>query len=527
MNKIKSMTKKQKAILIGVITGVLLLLLGSTYAYFSVNSSSDDTSAKIKGKAANNGNASLRTETSMLYLNLDANLMSKDNINKTYFANKDSSGKALETNPNYILATASLANGDAPLNCEYNYKVTATVTKTITDNSDNDVTVTIGDKTLTLKEILASSTTGIIVNGKINNLTTGTDQTIKLSSSVTNTSSTQDNLTGNSYTIKIEPYTSGDTKAFSCKLASSSSDSNSFANQLINSGDLWQSGLDGDGYRYVGSGSVGSTTNPNNFICFGATDKTECTANQDKYMYRVIGVFTDSNEDNHVKLIKYKQLISTTWNSTSADVNWEDSTLYTSLNGSGFLTNTTYDYLQNNTWSNRIENWTWSAVNTKTYEDQTNNPNYQYSNTKGIYLNEMHRTSSETLCKNNGRTAINCNGGSWTTPIAKIGLMYVSDVALSLGASVLSSTGADSALARGWMHQGNNDTTKTQYEWTMSRIGNNSSYDVYNVWYSDSSRGVTISDVDGFGGVRPVFYLTSDQESSGGTGSIDDPFILK
>ena len=28
------------------------------------------------------------------------------------------------------------------------------------------------------------------------------------------------------------------------------------------------------------------------------------------------------------------------------------------------------------TWSNKIENWTWSAVNTKTYKDQTNNPHY-------------------------------------------------------------------------------------------------------------------------------------------------------
>ena len=91
-------------------------------------------------------------------------------------------------------------------------------------------------------------------------------------------------------------------------------------------------------------------------------------------MYRVLGVFSDANGKNHVKLIKYKQLGSYAWNSTSADVNWENSTLYASLNGAGFLTNTTYDYLQNTEWSNRIENWTWSAVNTKSYEDQTNNP---------------------------------------------------------------------------------------------------------------------------------------------------------
>ena len=172
-------------------------------------------------------------------------------------------------------------------------------------------------------------------------------------------------------------------------------------------------------------------------------------------MYRVLGVFSDANGKNHVKLIKYKQLVSTTWNSTNADVNWEGSTLYTSLNGSGFLTNTTYDYLQNKKWSNKIENWTWSAVNTKSYEDQTNNPNYYYSTTKGIYLNEMHKTSSEALCKNSGQTAINCNGGVWTTPSAKIGLMYASDYALSLGSSALALTVSTnySTLKTGWMHQ--------------------------------------------------------------------------
>ena len=29
-------------------------------------------------------------------------------------------------------------------------------------------------------------------------------------------------------------------------------------------------------------------TNPDNYVCFGTTDKSACTANQDKYMYRVI-----------------------------------------------------------------------------------------------------------------------------------------------------------------------------------------------------------------------------------------------
>ena len=62
------------------------------------------------------------------------------------------------------------------------------------------------------------------------------------------------------------------------------------------------------------------------------------------------------------------------------------------------------------------------------------------SSPKGIYLNEMHKTSTETLCKNNNGGAVNCNGGAWTNPTSKIGLMYASDYALSLGASALALT---------------------------------------------------------------------------------------
>ncbi len=517
----KKLEKKQ--LIVVAFTFALLLLIGGTYAYFSINVTSDKTGAKVTGKANNLGNPTMQIKTSKLYLNLDANLMSQANAGKTYYANENESGLALETNPNYTLATASLPEGDEALDCTYNYKVTATVTTPITDNSDSDVKVIVGDKTMTLKELTTAGTNGIIVSGEIKNLTKGQSVSIPLTSSVTNTATTQDKLVGNSYTIKIEPYTSGDKKAFSCKLHA---DSTPLADKLIASGNLWHSGLEGDGYRYTGSGAVGTSTNPNNFICFGTTDKATCTANQDKYMYRVLGVFADANGENHVKLIKYKQLVSTTWNYTSADVNWENSTLYASLNGSRFLTNTTYDYLQNTTWLNKIENWTWSAVNTKSYEDQTNNPHYYYSTTKGIYLNEMHKTSSETLCKNYGETAINCNGGEWTNPTGKIGLMYASDYVLSLGSSALALTVSTdySTLKTGWMHQSYNDTTKSSTEWTLSRSGAYGGS--FSAWFVGSDGYVSDSYVTNSFGVRPVFYITSNQAYLGGNGSLDDPFMI-
>ena len=144
----------------------------------------------------------------------------------------------------------------------------------------------------------------------------------------------------------------------------------------------------------------------------------------------------------------------------------------------------------------------------------------------------MHKASSETLCKNSGQTAINCNGGVWTNPTAKIGLIYASDYTLSLGASALAITGGTydnrATLKTGWMHQSNNDTTKNTWEWTLSRNGANSGD--FTAWAVDSGgrmNGSQYSSVDNPYGARPVFYLTSNQEFLSGEGSLDDPFMIK
>ena len=522
---IKDLSKKQKISLIIGVVFLILLIVGAAYAYFQIDVNTSLTDSTISAETNKYGTATIKTDTTKLYLKLTNDLMGIDYLNQTYYANSDSSGTPLTTNPNYILATASLVDGDLAVDCEYNFKVTATVTKAITDGSDESVKITIGSTTKTLKELTTAGISGVIVNGKISNLKVGTNKSINISSSVTNTTSSQLGLGGNVYTITVEPYTGGNIKAFSCELHKES-----FTEKLIASGNLWQSGLEGDGYRYTGSGAVGTSTNPDNFICFGTTDKSACTANQDKYMYRVLGVFSDSNGNNHVKLIKYKQLGEYSWNANDqADISWENSDLYKGLNGSYFLTNTTYDYLQNTTWSNKIENWTWSAVNTKTYEDETNNPDYWRSSPKGIYLNEMHKESNGTLCTNYNSGAINCNGGTWTNPTAKIGLMYASDYALSLGSRALALTTGirDNVglLKTGWMHQSNNDTTKTSFEWTLSCYGVGLGLsDAWLVYDDGDLNNVNVDDSDG---ARPVFYLTSNINLLGGTGTLSDPFILE
>ena len=119
--------------------------------------------------------------------------------------------------------------------------------------------------------------------------------------------------------------------------------------------------------------------------------------------------------------------------------------------------------------------------------------------------------------------------GNWTTPTGKIGLMYASDYTLSLGSSALALTTGTytnaSLLKTGWMHQSNNDTTKYTYEWTLSRYGDSSGRFI--AWYVISDGPVSSNYVDFSYSVRPTFYLNTSEKLKTGTGSLEDPFILK
>ena len=494
------MKKKHIYLIIGIIT-LLVILAGGTYAYFSINTSASTNGANVTGSAKDLGTPTIKTVTSNLYLNLNASLMSQDNAGTTYFANSDTSGTALTENPNYTLAEVSLTNGTGALDCTYNFKVTATVTKSITDSSDSDVLVQIGDQTISLKNITDAGTNGVIVTGKVKNLTTGNNKLVSLSSSVLNTSNTQDDLVDNSYTINIEPYSSGDVKAFSCVLHTT------LVDKLIADNTLWQSNLDGDGYRFTG-------TSVNNFACFGTNDLTTCTSNPSTYMYRIVGIFPDSDGNKHIKLIKYKQLTgSYAWNTTKSDADWGTSSLYTGLNGSFFLTNTTYSYLQNSSWLSKIVDWKWTAVNT--LSNEKNGPSYVNDlSPKNLYLHEMNKT---------GKTS---SIGEWTTPTGKIGVMYASDFALSLGATSLNmTTGTDAnrnTFTTSWIYQDNNDITQSSDEWLMARTGRISTY--YYAWYIHAGT-ISNGDINSTLGIRPVFYLEEDITGTG-TGTETDPYML-
>ena len=502
---------KKKQITLAILGGLFLLILviGAAYSYFQVISNNNTSISTITGNSQLVGQATLTTNISSLKLNITAEMMNGSNVNATYYATEDGTPVTSATDGSgiYTLATASLTESEVPVYCTYTYDIAATASKTISDGSDADYKVVIiesngTETTYTLAELLS----GVTHTGKISSLTYGTNQTLKIKAYVTNTENNQNDLSGNTIGITITPK-SGDA-GFSCDTSAPPT----AAEEIIASGELWQSGLEGDGYRYTGSGNYDSETTPNNFICFGTSDKTECKNNEAKYMYRIIGVFEGSDGKQHLKLISLKQLGRYAWHSSNSDVAWGNSDLYAGLNGSYFLTNTTYDYLQNSTWLDKIENWTWSAVNTKS---SNGGPNYYSITTEEMYLHEMNRSSKSSSI------------GEWTTPAGKIGLMYASDYQMSLGRSSLSYTGSANkeTLKTGWMHQSNNDTSASTREWTLSRpgalTGSFTAWFVHLSGYFDGYMVINPADV------RPVFYLTSDARINGGNGEYSNPYVLE
>ena len=291
--------------------------------------------------------------------------------------------------------------------------------------------------------------------------------------------------------------------------------------------DLWDSTLEEDGYRYVG-------TNPNNYVCFGTTNANECTSDTDKYMYRIIGIFEDEEGTQHLKLIKKEALNQTyAWHSDyRTDTDWEESDLYKGINGSYFLNNTAYSYMQNNTWLNKIETWKYTLANTKTYENF--GPNYRNNIIENIYLHEMNRSSKSTkTCINyNNDTGIEnetlCTIGEWKIFDAKISLMYVNDYLLSLGNNILGYKTSDyrEILKTGWMYIVNNDNgTLSNDEWSISRDGAFTN-GTYCAWRIVNNGGVYANGQSDKFSSRPVFYLTENIKITSGKGSITEPFII-
>lgn len=260
-------------------------------------------------------------------------------------------------------------------------------------------------------------------------------------------------------------------------------------------------------YRYAGA-------NPNNYVCFGS-DEAICPNDN---LYRIIGVF-----DGQVKLIKYDYAndnllgddglysnyvytndSSTYYRGNKLTINryyWADSTTYNIWSESilnKVNLNTNYLASFEGKWGDLITESSWQ-VGGIPYRDS-------YGVSKAIYNLEV---------------GINSTSGYNT----KIGLMYISDYGYAASPENWQTT----------LYNYNNDTNRNNNwmwmgldEFTISS-SSNTAYDTFIISSNgklDGNESLDNSLWNFIVAVRPCFYLKSNAEYVGGTGTESDPFRI-
>ena len=246
-------------------------------------------------------------------------------------------------------------------------------------------------------------------------------------------------------------------------------------------------GAGDNSYRFAGA-----SDQVNNYVCFGS-NVTPCP---DDNLYRIIGVFDNKVGENQteqrVKLIKSTSVGNKVWDNNKNT--WSTSSLNTYLNNE-FIN--TFD----ETTKGKIAETTWK-VGGNTYANIAKQP------AKTAYQNEV----------------VESRPGAYSTETEykkEIGLMYASDYGFAAAPSAWTSTLYDydgkAIKSVNWLFLGS-------YEWTMSRIADNSS-GAFRVNASGFITGST-GDVTNARGVRPVFSLLSSTIYKSGTGTQSDPILI-
>ena len=324
----------------------------------------------------------------------------------------------------------------------------------------------------------------------------------------TNNSYTFSGLTvGTTYYLKVY-VTDSNGRTSSIYNTSIASKSNNFANYIV---DEVYTGTDGDNglYYHDGRGTYGSLeafdysyrysgSNPNNYVCFGS-DEVTCPNDN---LYRIIGVFGDQ-----VKLIKATSIGNYYWYSdwlaSNANV-WSSSDIVHTLNANFF---STFD----NEWQNKISTNSWwvgggastqiaygassNAKNAYDYEQGINKSNISYSAKIGLlYLNEYYYGAIPTYWSYPGFTMSrypDANGNYGENFDYRI------------------------AINDNWIYSAIS-------EWTITRASDytGESYVI------DETGRIWVTGVNYNKGIRPTFYLNSDVEYAGGTGTQTDPYRI-
>ncbi len=242
-----------------------------------------------------------------------------------------------------------------------------------------------------------------------------------------------------------------------------------------NNPDVITSQLMNELYRYHG-------LNVNNYICFGASDYGTCITNQDKYLYRIIGI----TKEGYIKVIKNSKVGELfQWNSIEESITFENSLVFNYLSSDTFPTD---DLYLDDSWQNKVVNRYWNVGSA---------PNYYNAPYGETISNQEKSEQSNTMFK--------------------YGLVYFSDYYYAYGNGDGNIFCSYEQECSSWL----NLSTSTL---TMTRDGEGA---VWALIKSDKFFPSGIS-YNGLCYIYPVFYINNTiQLKEDSNGSIENPFIIE
>ena len=522
---------KKKVTILTIIAVVVLLLVvvGATYAYF-------------QAQGGGSGN-----------IDVNANTATTDNLSFqiggaiSLTANQEDFGQGAGNKSGSTTASATLTANNATNNATRNYYVYLDITSNnfeyTTDDEQAELLLKITDPdgaevtTLgSLERKTSGGVTGFDITTQTGLITIADNYEITSTGTVTqewqievifaNLDSDQNANTGKTFSANLiiqeekiltsiaDVCPDGGNLADCVVLLNTTSKDSKYTGLYHHDADL-ANGAGDNSYRYSGA-------NPNNYVCFGSTDSPCPTEN----LYRIIGIFADDKDTNYqVKLIKADYVTSSMLGTDGRDYggiyDWVTSNYKGSMDTSTIAAyRWNYDTSVSQFGSN---NWTTSEFNKINLN--TNYWNYLGTTWQNLIAETTWHLGGMTSGGNTAKAFYDGErnnagyGSNPTTYTDEIGLMYPSDYgyAASPDAWAIDLYNYDNSTitSNNWMYMG-------LYEWTITPLSSYSNF----VFLVISTGYLDGTSADFGSAARPVFYLESNVEISGGSGTSSDPYAL-
>lgn len=480
--------ENKKTPLVGIIVAVVTLIVltvGATYAFFSVNVSKDFETTQINAGFEGIGNVAL-THANSLQLDIMNVDMQQGDSDVAYYAT--SNGKTTVETSESI--GEMVVTGDGMYTCEYTLKLDDNENsmydafQTMETKSTGQLILTVDGQEL---DLATASLFPQTITKTVTGLTKDTPKDIYAELKLINkVDVNQSGLAGTELDITITA------EDFKC--------SGAVVELPVTSENLSTEVLGGL-YRYQGT----NTEVTDNYICFGTSDAETCKTNEDSYMYRIIGV----TPDGELKVIKKTELTTSSWwTDSETDVPYPNSLVYNGLN------ERISEYIPSG-WEDKISTRYWK---------------FGQMNLEDLGTSIESETLIQDMSSITGDKIYNIEGNFKTGIEAKVGLMYVHDFYYQRESKTCAIDNVENRTStecrEGWLNLLNNDSDSDGFEWTMTYYGYEPAYGDYDAWSVNSVSGFANSrDLsDGFVG-RPVFYLKSGLSISG-EGTTESPYII-